>query len=57
MDIRSNRMKILVSIPDYLDEKFEEHRAKDYKDLSINKMLVRIAMEKFEEKEKEEIQK
>ena len=47
-------MKILVSIPDNLDKEFEENREKSYNDLTLSKMLVRIAMEKFKELEGEE---
>ena len=40
-------MKTLVSIPEDIAEKMEEYRLKNYPDLTIPKMLVRIAWDRI----------
>ena len=37
-------MKILVSIPSEVEQKIKDHQEKNYPDLTLSKMLVRIAL-------------
>ena len=44
-------MKTLVSIPEDIEKKMEEFRLKNYPDLTIPKMLVRIAWDRIVKEE------
>ncbi len=46
-------MKTLVSIPDDVLSEVKNHKLKYYKDLTIPKMLVRLAIEDIQRKETE----
>ena len=46
-------MKTLVTIPDRVEKLLEDYRVKNYPDLTIPKMLVRIALDKIKQEAKE----
>ncbi len=43
-------MKVLVTIPENMEESFEEHRKKYYPDMNIQRMLIRISSKEIEDK-------
>jgi hypothetical protein len=47
-------MKTLVSIPDDIIERVEDHKETYYPDLTIPKMLVRLLVEEMERRGKEQ---